>query len=280
MINDLDEALRQLLIREIPIKNGEVDVTFDQPKREWSARINRPTINLFLHDLRENNRLRQTQNVWQTMRQDDDTIVQVRRPVRVDLHYLVTAWANEPEDEHRLLTRTLMALFRQPNIPDELLPEALHNQPVPIPMMVALDEELRTPADIWGALDNEIRPVVTLIVTLAMNPYLPVTGPLVRSRELRFGQLDTTAWREQLLATVPPDTYWSVGGTVHTDRPIEDLTVTLVEQDLTVTLSPEKRFVLSRLRTGDYTLSIVIKGLKTPRQHTITVPAADYDIQL
>jgi len=280
MINDLDEALRQLLIREIPIRNGEVDITFDQPKREWSARINRPTINLFLHDLRENSRLRQTQNAWQTMRQADNTVVQVRRPVRVDLHYLVTAWANEPEDEHRLLTRTLMALFRQPTIPDELLSEILHDQPVPIPMMVALEEELRTPADIWGALDNEIRPIVTLIVTLAMNPYLPVTGPLVRSRELHFGQLDQAAWRDQLLETVPPDTYWSVGGTLHTDRPPEDITVTLVEQDKKVALTSEKRFVLSRLRAGDYTLSIAVKGLQKSREHTITVPAADYDIEL
>jgi len=30
VIDDLDEVLRQLLIRELPIKNGEVDVEFDR----------------------------------------------------------------------------------------------------------------------------------------------------------------------------------------------------------------------------------------------------------
>ena len=43
MFHDLDEVLRQLLIEEIPIKNGEVDIEFDQPSREWSARLSRPT---------------------------------------------------------------------------------------------------------------------------------------------------------------------------------------------------------------------------------------------
>ena len=32
MIAALDETLRQLLIAELPIKNGEVDVKFDLPK--------------------------------------------------------------------------------------------------------------------------------------------------------------------------------------------------------------------------------------------------------
>ena len=64
MIDDLDQVLRQLLIRELPIKNREVDVDFDQPTREWSGRLSRPTLNLFLYDLRENNKLRQTRPAW------------------------------------------------------------------------------------------------------------------------------------------------------------------------------------------------------------------------
>ena len=58
MITDVDEALRELLLQEIAIKGNEVDIKFDQPKREWSSRLNKPTINLFLFDLRENLRLR------------------------------------------------------------------------------------------------------------------------------------------------------------------------------------------------------------------------------
>jgi hypothetical protein len=98
MIDDLDEVLRQLLIREIPIKNGEVDIAFDQPSREWSAKLSRPTLNLFLYDARENQKLRQTQPMWEVERQQNNTAVRHRRPARLDLHYMITAWAADPED--------------------------------------------------------------------------------------------------------------------------------------------------------------------------------------
>ncbi|MCB0005881.1 MAG: DUF4255 domain-containing protein, partial [Anaerolineales bacterium] len=65
MITDLDETIRNILRAELPIKNGEIDVKFDQPKREWSARLNKPTINLYLYDVRENNVLRTHQ--WERM---------------------------------------------------------------------------------------------------------------------------------------------------------------------------------------------------------------------
>ena len=58
MIADLDETLQQLLKNELPIKNGEIDIKFEQPKREWSARLSKPTVNFFLYDLRENVKLR------------------------------------------------------------------------------------------------------------------------------------------------------------------------------------------------------------------------------
>jgi len=66
MIDELDEVLRKFLIREVPIKNGDVDIKFDMPKREWSARLNRPTLNLFLYDIRENAKLRQAQPMWRS----------------------------------------------------------------------------------------------------------------------------------------------------------------------------------------------------------------------
>ena len=58
MIADLDETIKQIVVKEIPIKNGEIDVKFDQPTREWSAKLAKPTINFFLYDVRENNVLR------------------------------------------------------------------------------------------------------------------------------------------------------------------------------------------------------------------------------
>ena len=278
MIEDLDEVLKKLLIRDIPIKNGEVDIKFDQPKREWSARLSRPTLNLFLYDVRENSRLRQAQPTWLLERNDDGTATRRLKPVRVDLHYIITAWATEPEDEHRLLAGTLLALFRNPRLPEEMLPESLQNQPAPIAVMAAQEEDLQNPADVWSALDNELRPAVTCVVTMALDPYRPIVGPMVRTRELRFGQASLPQF-ERLDEEAESNVYWTIGGTLHTDRPLENVRLTLVERGLDVSLQPEGRFTIGRLSAGEYTLEILVDGGR-PLRYKITVPSPDYDIEV
>jgi len=277
MISDLDEVLRQLLVQEMPIKNGEVDIAFDLPKREWSSRISRPTLNLFLYDLRENNTLRQPE--WQIQRHADGTATKRRSPVRMDLHYMITAWAAEPEDEHRLLTRTLLTLFRFPELPDELLPESLQDQPVPIPVRVARHDELGTPADIWSALDNELRPAIACVVTLALNPYQAITGPLVRTRDLRLGPASDLPHHPEFAGDTEPDRFWMVGGSVRGNGSTADLRLTLLERGLEVPVQDDGRFIIGNLEAGEYTLEISAKGRK-PRRHKITVPADDYDIAI
>ena len=134
MISHLDETLRELLKRELPIRNSEVDVKFDQPKRDWSARVSRPTLNLFLHDIRENSILRQPE--WEFERSNDGTVTKRRSPVRLDLHYMITAWvADHPEDEHRLLSRTLMKLGANPEVPyPDISTKAKAQQFIGLPM--------------------------------------------------------------------------------------------------------------------------------------------------
>lgn len=278
MISDLDEALRQLLIREMPIKNGEVDIVFDQPKREWSARLNRPTLNIFLYDLHENKKLRQSQPMWEIERQTNGTVTKRRKETRFDLYYLITAWANEAEDEHRLLTRTLMAMLRYARLPEEVLPESLQSQPLPISYMVAQEEHLRNPADLWGAIDNEWRPGISFVVTLALNPYEPTTAPLVRSREIQIGPVADPR-TQHLVEAHNPDSFWSIGGMVQSAQPLADIQVRLLEQGINVFLQEEGRFVIGNLKAGDYTLEVSVKGRK-PRRHKIKVPAADYTIEV
>ena len=268
MINELDDVLRQLLIRELPVKNGEVNIEFDQPKREWSARLNRPTLNVFLHDLRENAILRQTE--WEIKRNGDGTVTKQRRPVRLDLHYMITAWAKEPDDEHRLLARTAIALFRHPTLPDDLLPESLRDQPMPIPVRVAEPDALRSPADIWSAMDNELRPAIACIVTLAINPYQAFTGPVVKTRELRFRQV-----AEDQMA----DRFWMVGGTLRGPGPFDQMRVILDERGLDVPVTPDGNFIVGNLNEGEYTLTVSVEGREL-QHHKIRVPSSNYDIEL
>jgi hypothetical protein len=191
---------------------------------------------------------------------------------------MITAWANDPDDEHNLLARALMALFRQPHLPKDLLPESLQDQPAQIPLEVAQKDTLTNPADVWNALDNEMRPSVPLIITLAVDPYKPFVTPLVRTRELRIGQSDQPA-TEKLVAETGPDVFWSIGGTLHTEKAFDKIKLTLVERDLPISLQEEGRFTIGKLRAGEYTLEITANGGQ-PKRHKIKVPAPDYDLDV
>ena len=58
MLQDFDKTLENMLIEEGNFNKREIDITFEQPTSEWSARLNRPTLNLWCFDLRENVKLR------------------------------------------------------------------------------------------------------------------------------------------------------------------------------------------------------------------------------
>ena len=279
MIDDLDEALRQFLIRELPIKNGEVDIEFDQPRREWSARVSRPTLNIFLYDVRENQKLRQTSPMWQN-EIEDGVVVQRRKPVRLDLYYMITAWATEPEDEHRLLSRALMTLFRFPSIPDDLLPESLLVQGKHIPLMIAQYHEFQNPTDVWSVLDNEMRPALSFILTMTIDPYVPVSVPVVKARDLRVGTSGYPA-QHKLDPATEADRFWTIGGNLHSSAPIEydQVLMTLVERGLQVAVQPNGRFTIGQLRTGTYTLEVA-SGASPARRYLIAVPAPDYTLEV
>src|SRR5512146_862456 len=119
MINDLDETLKQLLIQKAGLDPSEVDISFDIPTRDWSTPVTRPTVNLYLFDIRENRTLRETD--WDEEPHADGTVTSRRVPVRIDVSYMITCWTSAPEDQHRLLWRVLETLFRYSPLPAEIL---------------------------------------------------------------------------------------------------------------------------------------------------------------
>ena len=271
MIDDLDEALRELLVRELPIKDNEIDIAFDQPRKEWSARLSRPTLNVFLHDLRENSKLRREQNQWEVER-DNGKIVQRRKPFRIDLHYLITAWATAPEDEHRLLARTLLVLLRYQELPNDVLPESLQGQPIPIPLKVAQYENLDKLSDFWTVMDNQQRPGITCVITLAFEPYELVTTPLIRTAEFKFMPVEMR---------VEQHGFVSISGQVRSksQEALHNLRVTLVERGLEAQVRPDGQFAIRNLQPGDYTLEVAAEG-RAPSRHTIKVPSPSYDLDV
>ena len=288
MIADFDEVLRQLILREIDAGSNEVEVSFEQPKRDWSSRLSKPTINLYLFDIRENLRLRGAEQYFTIARPDGSSEVR-RNPVRIDLRYLMTAWVKEAEDEHMLLSAALMALLRNPHVPDALLNERLP-QPGPVPLEVAYFPPESGPVDkfseVWGVLNNEMRPGILVTATVSVNPYQPAVFPQVRTRETRFVQdqsLGSPKKAGQASRTTEKSaskSYWSVGGTVRSEKyGLSTLTLILVEGKQPVEKDEEGKFVLHGMAAGEYHLDILYNS-KVLKRQKLTVPAPDYEIMV
>src|SRR5213075_1352074 len=130
MIQDVDESLRALVKRDA-LNGSKADVAFDAPNKEWSSRRNTPTVDLYLYDIRED--LEQREVMWEDIRGDsrDSRLITERRPPprRFKLSYLVTAWTQRPEDEHRLLSSTLSCFLRFDALPPDILQGELSAQP-------------------------------------------------------------------------------------------------------------------------------------------------------
>ena len=296
MIADVDEVLRKLLSREIDIKGNEIDINFDMPKREWSSRLSKPTINLFLYDIRENLRLRGSEQ-YRTIQRDDGTSEIRRNPVRISLRYLMTAWVKEAEDEHILLSNALMGFFRNPFVPDDLLPESMRNQPSPVPIEVANFPNEHGPmekfSELWGVLDNELHPATLVIVTVSMDPYKPLIVKQVKSREMRFVQ-DQANGRatpngggpapeesKMVVTRASSKAYWAVAGKLISEKyDLSTLSAVLVEKQAPLSIDAGGNFSLHGIVEGEYHIDILFNK-KVLKRQKILVPAPDgYDIQV
>ncbi|HEV2087910.1 MAG TPA: DUF4255 domain-containing protein, partial [Cryptosporangiaceae bacterium] len=179
MIHEVDEALRQLVRAEA--LGGGVEVVFDAPTKEWSARRNAPTVNLYLYDIREDVRKRQRGLIDE---RDEEGMVTARQPPprHFKLSYLITAWTQRPEDEHRLLSSLLACFLRHEAVPTEMLGRTLTQLGLPVQVTVALPPpEDRSFADVWSALGGELKPSLDLVVSAPVDTgQRQVAGPPVR----------------------------------------------------------------------------------------------------
>jgi hypothetical protein len=203
MIHEVDDALRTLLRAEV-LEGAQIAVVFDAPTREWAAKVNAPTVNLYLYDIRED--MRRRERGLHNEYDGRGTVVARRRPPRFfKLSYLITAWTKRPEDEHRLLSSLLGCLLGYEALPAERLTGTLRDIGVAVPMTIALPPpEDRSFADVWSALGGELKPSLDLVISVpvtASPKYL--VGPPVGDEGLHATFGDHTAWPPDRRPTQP-----------------------------------------------------------------------------
>ena len=166
MLNLLDQTLEAFLRTEVPLSPKQIDISFEAPDSEWSARVSRPTVNLFLWDVREN--VEERTGGLELVEREDGT--RYRRPPkpRVDCRYLVTAWTSEVRDEHQLLGDVLATLLGHRVIDARHLRGAYESvRPLPLISVARPDE--RDQSDFWSALGGQLKPGLDLVVAATVD---------------------------------------------------------------------------------------------------------------
>jgi hypothetical protein len=185
VIQDVDQLLERLVKKEA-LNGSSVELVFDAPTKDWVARRSGPCVNLYLYDIRED--LARRVPTWEDMRGADGTVAGRKQPPRrFRLAYLVTAWTQRPEDEHRLLSSLLVCMLRNPMLKSGELGGDLDAADLPVYIEVGQPEsQERSLADIWTALGGELKPSLDVVVTAPVvigqgTPYGPpvTAGPSI-----------------------------------------------------------------------------------------------------
>lgn len=191
MIHEVDEVLKRLLGGGALTGSG-IDISFEVPNRDWSARRTGPAINAYLYDIREE--LSRRQRGQLSVRDTRDVVVRRRQPPRwFRLSYLVSAWTKVPQDEHRLLAAVLASLLPHELLPATELPPSLRALGLAVPLTVASGPtEARSFAEIWSAIGGELKPSLDLVVTVPFPafPEYDAGPPVTEGAAVRLSGLN------------------------------------------------------------------------------------------
>jgi hypothetical protein len=210
VIDEVDEVLRALVKRDA-LTGTEVEVVFDAPTKDWASRRNAPTVDIYLYDIREDLKRREVGR--RDQRGGEGIVTNRMQPPRwFKLSYLVTAWTQRPEDEHRLLALMLQAFMKQDTLPADLLPQHLAGLDVQLPVFVAIPPpEDRALSDTWSALGGDLKPSLDLVVVAPIDLARPIeVGPPVREAGFGFdgervwGPRDRNGRPDDLGPPIPP----------------------------------------------------------------------------
>lgn len=155
--------------------------------------MTRPTVNLYLWDVRQN--LEKRAAGMEVVDGEDGR--QYRRPPlpRVDCRYLITAWTADVGDEHALLGSLLATLLVHAQVPEEYLRGAY--APVrPVPTIEVAAADGKDQSDLWSALGGQLKPGLDLLVTATVDAAVMVAmGSPVEHRQVDIEDLRSTRQR-------------------------------------------------------------------------------------
>jgi hypothetical protein len=189
MLELIDESLELFLRASVPLSATDVDISFEAPDREWSAKLTRPTVNLFLWDIRRS--ATRSRSGMRTVERDGEVVHQPANPV-VELRYVITAWTTDHGDERALLSGLVRSLLAAQAIPAEYLSVALDGLDPPSLVMARAGEDHM---DVFKALEGQVKPGLNVVLSTEFDTgeFLPA-GPPVGRIEIAANRIGTNGF--------------------------------------------------------------------------------------
>src|SRR6478736_8403333 len=172
MLEELDGSLREFLRNDVPLRAGEIDIDFATPDKDWSSRLSRSTVNLFLFDIRRST-TRATAGM--AVRERNGVLQRGQLAPMMRVRYLLSVWTAEAADEHRVLGDVLRLLAVTAEVPTAYLRGELVDLGNPVELGIAADDGARS-GDLWGPLGVAPRASLELVATLPAR--VPVERPV------------------------------------------------------------------------------------------------------
>ena len=301
MIDHLDNLLRHIFLAQIAEITSEDQISFQPPDEDWRGHVTnlqRNALNVYLVDLRENRKLRSNER---TLGIQNGIVSETPAPLRVDCHYLITAWSPAPVtqaveptvDEHTLLYQVTAILMnheslvpRQVYAPDPLpanFPDLIADAELPIVILPV--EGFPKYAEFWGTMGakHSWKPAIYLVVTLPVALQTEIAGPMVTTRITEYrqsGRSETAEVWIQVSGTVltpsgsPPRPTPVARAWVRLETPAGEALQTAETNDL-------GRFTFGGLHMGSYQLQVQAQGHHgTLQPISVPSPTGSYDVIL
>jgi hypothetical protein len=295
MIDVLDEMIRTLLLAKVSQLTDPLQVRFEPPGPDWTDYLSDQSsggnpllgVNCYPVELRENAMLRSNELLES---ERAGVIVREPAPMRVDVHYLVTAWDSaamsetlEPGiEEQKLLYAVLAALvLATPLNATRIYAPAAVPGTVPaaiakadLPTKVVPPEGYAKLAEFWGSMGPAIRwrPAVHLIVTLPVLLEIDIVGDPVTT-ELAGYALDDWPVLETRI---------SVGVEVGKGAAMAPIAGAWVRLETPAGVHVQEaradadgHLVFADVPAGSYVLRARATGLNPPTPQTIQIPSAN-----
>jgi hypothetical protein len=250
MIADLDAGLRALLLDQLR-RHGfdDIDVVFDTPSSEWAGQLTRPTVNLFLCDVRKS--ARPGQSGPDGGRNGAGRATESAPALRVDCIFAVTAWSKAVADEHRLLSQVLGVLYAFPVLNGHL-GDRFDTGAQRFEIMASVGEQRpEQRSDFWRSVGGVYKPALDYVVTLSVESGIVVErGPDVRAMTLRAALADAPRAGVQELS--------HIGGIVRDadGEPVADAWIAVTDLGRLALSNADGHFRLPRVPPGEHELRV------------------------